>query len=404
MGKELLESSTPEAYTAAHERMSKFLNEENVELLQWLKWWHERRMVIFRAFTGQHHPKTNSAEVVHASWENRGEIGLSLRQAAEFDTRDSLITNAELEEMKHVAKGKGCGPDVATKSKRQKKNEVNAADRSGRDLIDFGAKTARGKKRAKKGSILPVKVGGSDAPAKRKKLDDQKMFQHRMEKAKSASFLIRSTKVDSSLSHSFRVTNSSSSTATYDVKVCHVPSCTCSNYNTYGHRVLCEHIMFICLIVLKGDAIGIESALKARYLDEDTLKSIFATQIHDQFKIRKPNPKAKRNFTTILQTHQSCENEHTWVAHVKIKRCARCTNAKCQAVLRSGTQCLVVNGALAVICNTENVREQKFYFCLNDSCHKYKPAWTNIKQLAEANLQNELSSMEMDELRRKVGL
>ena len=100
--------------------MSKFLNEENVELIPWLKWWHERRLVIFRAFTGQHHPKTNSAEVVHASCENRGEIGFSLRQSAEFDTRDSLITDAELEEMQNVAKGKGCSPDAATKSKRQK--------------------------------------------------------------------------------------------------------------------------------------------------------------------------------------------------------------------------------------------------------------------------------------------
>ena len=68
---ELLEASTREAY----------LMSKNVL---------ERRNIIC-AFTGHDHWRCNQAEVVHTSWKKRDETGLSLYQAAEFDTRDCIL-------------------------------------------------------------------------------------------------------------------------------------------------------------------------------------------------------------------------------------------------------------------------------------------------------------------------
>jgi len=107
---ELLQASTTEAYYNAHVEMNKFIQsveESNTQLHDWLKWWHNRRFNIFRAFTGQDCPRSNLAEVVHASWTNRDESGLSLYQAAEFDTKDSLIIEAELLEIENTTRGKG---------------------------------------------------------------------------------------------------------------------------------------------------------------------------------------------------------------------------------------------------------------------------------------------------------
>ena len=50
----------------------------------------ERRNIIC-AFTVHDHLRYNQAEVVHPSWKKRDETGLSLYQAAEFDTRDCIL-------------------------------------------------------------------------------------------------------------------------------------------------------------------------------------------------------------------------------------------------------------------------------------------------------------------------
>ena len=74
---ELLESSTKEAYKASHDKLLKFLDENKLEDLNtWVKWWHDRRQNIFRAFTGSECPRVNQAEVVHASFVNRNDVGV----------------------------------------------------------------------------------------------------------------------------------------------------------------------------------------------------------------------------------------------------------------------------------------------------------------------------------------
>ena len=101
---DLLTASTPEAYEAGYVAIKAFLleNNERKQKISWLNWWNDRRKNIFRAFTGGYGcPRVNQAEVVHASWTNRGQQGLSLLESAEFDTRDSLLLEGELNQFIH---------------------------------------------------------------------------------------------------------------------------------------------------------------------------------------------------------------------------------------------------------------------------------------------------------------
>ena len=95
----LLPASTAEAYDNAFGHINSFirsLSPNADKLKNWLDWWHNRRHNIFRAFTGYQYPRSNFAEVIHASYEQRDQKGLSLLESAEFDTRDSLLLESEL--------------------------------------------------------------------------------------------------------------------------------------------------------------------------------------------------------------------------------------------------------------------------------------------------------------------
>ena len=95
----MLSASSIKANFSSHNAMEKFIGAINrqKQLKPWLRRWHLRRFNIFQAFTGQGRPRSNLAEVVHASRINKGERGLSLKESALFDVRDSLMFKAEME-------------------------------------------------------------------------------------------------------------------------------------------------------------------------------------------------------------------------------------------------------------------------------------------------------------------
>ena len=73
----LLCAGTSTAYTSHYEELQRFITEnEGTDLIPWLTWWHNRRHIMFRAFTGQNKPQSNLAEVCHASWVNRGQVNI----------------------------------------------------------------------------------------------------------------------------------------------------------------------------------------------------------------------------------------------------------------------------------------------------------------------------------------
>ena len=143
-------------------------------------------------------------------------------------------------------------------------------------------------------------------------------------------------------------------------------------------------------------------ALKVRYLDDEILKKLLTTTIDAKYKAKKPRATDGRNVRAILEGHPDFGNCQKWTAHRKKNRCARCTN--CKAVLKGDTtDCLLVEGAMTVVWNSNKVRSQKFYFCLNDVCHRNRPHYTNINPIVKENVTNDLMIND-EELYRVLGL
>ena len=69
LANELLIALTEEGYIDAYQEITSFISfhEKSKELLGWLNWLHERRAFIFRPFARLITPRSNLAEVVHAS-------------------------------------------------------------------------------------------------------------------------------------------------------------------------------------------------------------------------------------------------------------------------------------------------------------------------------------------------
>ena len=98
----------------------------------WIKWWDSRKVFIFSAFAPKNAPKMNLAEVIHAGWSNRDSPNLSLLDAAQIDTKDSILLAAELKAIeKESSIAFGQGPSFQQKKARSHHQELARAVRLG---------------------------------------------------------------------------------------------------------------------------------------------------------------------------------------------------------------------------------------------------------------------------------
>lgn len=373
-------SGTIEAYQAAYSDISKFINakEERKCLQSWLNWWHDRRQYIFRAFTTVSAPRSNLAEVVHASWTNRDSTGLSLLESTEFDTRDSLILETQITQLMTSSKGHGDGPSMVALAERKQVQEIESATRKGLDLLDHGVSAVSTGKRK-----LPTidSHGGSNPPKRGLTESIERMFIARRDAALNLvdSMKIRDHKVVSTLKRIYKVSGSTSGRKTYMVEISNTPSCTCPDFQKQGAKVLCKHVLFVVLFVLSGD--GMEIQLQDRYLCDADLRRIFdaaGKTIPPRYVQERAPAKTKREFAAILKDHDGYEQEQKWTLHVKQKRSAVCLG--CKKVLQRGTECFSVEGALTVPFNKNKAVLQTFYCCASKFCTSQSPPWTNLKK------------------------
>ena len=209
----------------------------NNSLRHWLHWWHDRWRNIFRAFTGHEHLGCNQAEVVHASWKNRDETGLSLYQAAEFDTCDCILSEAELAEVMHTTKGKGCGLTLTEISERRNHRNIAAVARKGQDLVDFGVVPEPDKTR-KRSNFNNKSTDGSEIRKKQKPDNDLKMFENRVYASFDASLIMKVNKssIINALKRSYLVSNSPTSRTAFNVEINTAQWCTCSDFTEMDTR------------------------------------------------------------------------------------------------------------------------------------------------------------------------
>ena len=100
LSKDLLRSTTPEAFKKAHGTLFLSSNNEKNDLIGWLQWWSDRKNLMFRAFTSTDVPSSNL--VVHAGWKNSNEIHLSLLNCAYVDIKTSLLLNQLFEDVQRL--------------------------------------------------------------------------------------------------------------------------------------------------------------------------------------------------------------------------------------------------------------------------------------------------------------
>ena len=138
--KDILIASTEGAYLFSYEDMKALISSDETlkNLLTWHSWWHDRGFNIFRAYTGHLKPPSNQSEVIHASWVNRGDVGLSLSEATEFDSEDSLILEPEISYYSERKAAFGSGPTMVETRNAKQTLEICVATKKGEDLIKRG--------------------------------------------------------------------------------------------------------------------------------------------------------------------------------------------------------------------------------------------------------------------------
>ena len=203
---------------------------------------------------------------MHASWVNRGEKGLSLRESAEFDVRDALLLEEEMKQFQYGKEISGQGPSIVELKQRWHEREVHAARQSGADLLSHGVTIDDPAV-----EISPLTTSTEDGcqPPARKRKDIASMFKSRLDAATSCEMKIREIKVISSLRKTTEVANSRKGKTNYVVDVANSPSCTCMDFEKNKSKVLCKHIIFVIAVALDG--MNFADTLKTRYFGDAEL-------------------------------------------------------------------------------------------------------------------------------------
>lgn len=126
-----------ETYDAAKDAVYQFIiaKPERAFLSTWVDWWDHRRAFIFRAFSpSTEAPNMNLAEVIQASWAHCDRANLSLLDAAQANTRDSVLLEEELKAFEKGNVKGGVGPSNMGRRERTLKKEVLRAAQIGKEI------------------------------------------------------------------------------------------------------------------------------------------------------------------------------------------------------------------------------------------------------------------------------
>ena len=135
LANDMLHATTTEAHNKAYGDFSLFIPSNNQ--ITWLKWWSERRNLMFKAFTSIDAPSSNLAEVLHAGWKNSKDINLSLLNCTSSDVKSSLLLHTHLEDGQSGSDNGRRGPSQCMRLKRKANKEVIMANLIGQDFIYY---------------------------------------------------------------------------------------------------------------------------------------------------------------------------------------------------------------------------------------------------------------------------
>ena len=175
----------------------------------------------------------------------------------------------------------------------------------------------------------------------------------------------------------FSVVSNASGKAKYKVKICNSPSCTCPDFQRYGTRVFCKHLLFALVVFLNIDDNLCKSAV---FIGDEDLKIILQREVKPRFllPVMNINWRSREESLGILQQNKNYHNEQTYILHYKESRSANCLGKNCKKKLEIGS---LVSRWLEVTVPYQQNRavKQVYYFCPKDAYLRSAQFWCNVR-------------------------
>ena len=139
----------------------------------------------------------------------------------------------------------------------------------------------------------------------RKKINNQKLFQARLDTAKSLELTMKIKNIDkvNKLNRKFIITSSLAGRTTYTIQITNTPSCTCPDFQKNGSRVHLLFVLIVVLLVHDGSDI-----LTSRFIGDDDVTLLIQHDHVDDKYILPKRPAATRRKLSNLQdilTHKA---------------------------------------------------------------------------------------------------
>ena len=230
------------------------------------------------------------------------------------------------------------GPSQPERGKRKSARYIFIGEQLGQDLHDFGVELD---------TELPTMVNiveddDSGCEPKRKRVPQKsKLFTSRLENARRSKHVFKIRNIESvNAEHcKFEVGSGNSARTFYQVHICTQPSCSCPDFNTYGMRSLCKHILFVLLFALEVTDINILN--KTEFQTHEVLNFLKKSNIDPAFKAKKAigtaaKKKSAAQFREILNAHSDNNAPQTFEHVVKINRSISCSGLNCKTPILVG--------------------------------------------------------------------
>ena len=249
LANDMLHATTTEAYNKAYSDFSLFLtsNNETKDQITWLKWWSERKNLMFKAFTSIDAPSNNLAEVLHDGWKNSKDINLSLLNCTCSDVKSCLLLHMHLEDVKSGNYDGGRGPSQGMRLKRKANKEVIMANLIGQHFIDYQVDMTITPTMAAKNNFIGDDEG---CEPKKKSVQRNKLLTSQLGSARNLKYTMKIADVTNINAEHRLFEVSSNGRSFYQVRICTQPSRSCPDFAKHGNKVFCKQILFVLLFAL----------------------------------------------------------------------------------------------------------------------------------------------------------
>ena len=166
----------------------------------------------------------------------------------------------------------GQGPSIGEVRERVNERETNSAHQSGSDFVRFGAIP-----RSQPSLQLAQTEGVCKPPTK--VVQPRNMFKKRLNDALKRKMRVR--EINTKSTRVYRVANSERGVKTFAVKITNTPSCDCLDFRKNKSKVLCQHIIFVVVVLLEEPSLT--ETLRTRYLGSDDVNRLNAKTLVAEF-------------------------------------------------------------------------------------------------------------------------